>query len=130
MSSRIRNEIESLVSNISTDEDKTLFSATISFPENFTGFKGHFIEQKILPGICQIEASIAILSNVIGSKVSLKTLKKAKFLNPILPEELITIKGEIISRENLIDTKFTIVKTVNNKLITISRLRLKGEIKS
>lgn len=130
MSSIIRNEIESLISSFSTDEGKTLFSATISFPENFTGFKGHFIEQKILPGICQIEASIAILAKFIGSKVALKTLKKAKFLNPILPEEAITIKGEIISRDKLIDTKFTIVKTVENKLITISRLRLKGEVKS
>lgn len=130
MSSIIRNEIESLISSFSTDEGKTLFSATISFPENFTGFKGHFIEQKILPGICQIEASIAILAKFIGSKVTLKTLKKAKFLNPILPEEIITIKGEIISRDKLIDTKFTIVKTVENKLITISRLRLKGEVKS
>lgn len=130
MSSIIRKEIESLISNISTDDDKIFFSTTISFPENFTGFKGHFIEQKILPGICQIEASIATLAKVIGSEIRLKALKKAKFLNPILPEEEITIKGEIISRDKVIDAKFTVVKTVENKLVTISRLRLKGEIKS
>lgn len=155
MSSKIREEIESLISNINIDDNNKLFTAQFTFPKTFTGFKGHFPEQPILPGICQIQAAMTTISNVLklentfekiifGSKeknkpitqknsnspslthlAELKTLKKAKFSNQILPDEIITITGEIVSFENPIDIKFTVTKIVDEKIVTISRLRMK-----
>lgn len=64
-------------------------SASFLFPENFTGFQGHFPGNKILPGVCQIQCVISMLEKWKAKKAVLREVVLAKFFSPALPSEKI-----------------------------------------
>lgn len=125
MSSQIRSEINTLIKEIKTNDETGVISAKFIFPESFSGFKGHFPQNPLLPGICQVQCAICLLSKALHTDLRLLTLEKAKFLNTIVPNEEIIFSGTKNIRDEFIEAKFTITKQIDNQRVNISRMHIK-----
>lgn len=65
---------------------------TFSFPAADPTFAGHFPQRPILPGIFQIELARYAAELSVRQPLRLGAVIKAKFLRPILPEEVIRVE--------------------------------------
>ena len=80
-------------------------SATFTFPEDFPGFRGHFPDRPVLPGVCLVQAGVALAGAMMHRDVRLKAIVTAKFLSAILPREPVEVRAglqEVSSQEGLI----------------------------
>jgi 3-hydroxyacyl-[acyl-carrier-protein] dehydratase len=121
----IKNEIEKLLKNFNEDSENGVISANFAFPKSFAGFQGHFPEEAILPGICQIEAVMALLSVHLKKEIKISSLSRAKYLNVVKPEEEITVSGTYSDSGNFISGKFKITKQIKNETVNVSRISIK-----
>ena len=124
----ITDEINKLLTDLQEDKERKEVSANFQFPSAFPAFKGHFPKEAILPGVCQIEVLLAILSNTLSSKIKLKNVSRAKFLNPVKPEEKIKATGSYSLDGNTVQAKFKITKIEESQEVNISRISLQCEI--
>jgi 3-hydroxyacyl-[acyl-carrier-protein] dehydratase len=85
--SRISRELLDSMVSFSPDDD--CVSGEFLFREDFIGFSGHFPDQKVLPGICQIQCIQVLLGRLKNRPATLREIIKAKFLQPVLPDEKI-----------------------------------------
>lgn len=64
----------------------------------FTGlerfFQGHFPEASILPGVIQLEFAHRLAEESLGRPLTLKAVKKMKFVKVVQPTDEITIELE------------------------------------
>ena len=91
----MKKAIEQCMKDYKAAENGVL-DACFIFPEDFIGFQGHFPDNKILPGICQIQCVIAVLEKWKGRRAVLREIIVAKFLLPVLPlEELMCTVSHI-----------------------------------
>lgn len=95
----IRKEIAANMSGLKQTEQGKL-TARFVFPEDFIGFQGHFPNNKILPGVCQIQCVITMLEEWKKKSVVLKEIVLAKFLSPVLPFEELVCTGKNIEESN------------------------------
>ena len=65
--------------------------AALSLPGNFAPFNGHFPGNPILPGIGQISLITEILKKAYRRNFTLVTVKRIKFMAPILPEMSLSV---------------------------------------
>lgn len=119
----IRDEIKDLMTEFHSVNGNEI-SAKFAFPESFTGFSGHFPNNPVLPGICQIQCILAALSVKHKKVLKLKSVSRAKFLNPVFPGEKILLTGKIDHKANPVIGKFKITKQSGEELINISRISL------
>jgi 3-hydroxymyristoyl/3-hydroxydecanoyl-(acyl carrier protein) dehydratase len=85
---KIRSEIEQLMQvSVAADGERI---ATFCFPEDFSGFQGHFPGKAILPGACQLQCFLTFLKQQAGQALVLKEIKLVKYLLPVFPDETIT----------------------------------------
>lgn len=86
--------------------------AEFNFPANLDLFKGHFPNNPILPGIAQIELVKITLEAVLGRKLFIRKVKKAKFSRPIKPETRVLVNIDFPAskdrEEGLISAKATV----------------------
>ena len=87
--SKLQTEVQQCITKISSS-DANVTRATLLFPQSFIGFDGHFEQQSILPGICKIQAVLAVASHTLED-VSLSCVKLAKFFTPVMPGDEITL---------------------------------------
>lgn len=73
--------------------DQELF-AIYGFSEDFAGFDGHFPQQKVLPGACQIQCVVTALERHYGRRARLRTVSYAKFMSQIIPGETVSCRLE------------------------------------
>lgn len=125
--SRIRHEIMSLMHDFQCDAQTGSISAKFAFPADFTGFSGHFPAESIMPGICQIQCVLELLSKKLKQEVRLTSLRRAKFLNKVAPDDVITIAGTAECNDCFVSGDFIITKKGFPKEITVSRLKIEGE---
>lgn len=90
--------MSSVIEEISKIYVSTNDGAMFTFPKDFVAFNGHFPQQPLLPAIVQIELAIFTISKKLNKDVKLKTVKKAKFLSPIFPQD--TINLIVIDKDN------------------------------
>lgn len=62
------------------------------FPPEFPGFDGHFPGNPIVPGIVQMMA--ALHTAACGAEAAMTAVKKCKFVRPVLPGEVLTVRAE------------------------------------
>lgn len=62
------------------------------FPPGFIGFSGHFPGNPILPAIVQIRAVVSLAEEEGGKTLRLATVRSAKFIAPIRPDEDVWIR--------------------------------------
>jgi 3-hydroxyacyl-[acyl-carrier-protein] dehydratase len=77
----IKDRILNIDSNLSTE---------IKFDNNFIGFRGHFPENPILPGVVIINVMIRMLELFNNKKYVLSQIKQAKFIEPVSAETKIS----------------------------------------
>lgn len=78
---QLRKEIRSCMRG-NTFTDCARSAATFCFPGDFVGFKGHFPERPVLPGVCKIQAILVICELHKGVPVQLREIVTAKFFAP------------------------------------------------
>jgi 3-hydroxyacyl-[acyl-carrier-protein] dehydratase len=69
-------------------------TAKFVFRPDFTGFKGHFPGKPVLPGVCKIQAVIAMAEKWYKKNICLNEISMAKFYAPVLCDQEITISFE------------------------------------
>jgi 3-hydroxyacyl-[acyl-carrier-protein] dehydratase len=60
--------------------------AAIKLDVNHKVFDGHFPQQSVLPGVLQLTIIKAVVSQYLGKNFRIKSVKNAKYLSMILPE--------------------------------------------
>ena len=97
--------------------------ARFSFPEKFTGFKGHFSSGGIVPGVCKVQALVILAEFLNNKKFELEEIKKAKFFSPAAPNEEITFDYS----ENIISAREAIIKAnVSCEGRKVAKIELSG----
>ena len=98
--------------------DNGELTAKAQFLPEFTGFKGHFENQPILPGICQLELVRAVVARGLDQQLSLMQVRSVKFLHVVKPGEEIDIQVVI---NNCADTLIVdaILSNAANKVAKI-----------
>jgi 3-hydroxyacyl-[acyl-carrier-protein] dehydratase len=91
---KIYREIADAITELKKIDDENLIAKARFLPE-FTGFKGHFENQPILPGICQLELVRAVVARGLTQQLALIQVKSVKFLHVVKPDEEIELKVEI-----------------------------------
>lgn len=91
-------------------------------------FDGHFPERSVLPGVIELEIIKVVLSSVLEKTLRLKSVKNAKYLAMILPDEIsafyVTI--EYILTEEGIKTK-AVIKDENNVYLKFNGVFIENE---
>ncbi len=95
----IRREIVGCMQGLQETDDGKL-TAIFRFPETFSGFKGHFPEKAVLPGICEIQALTIILQEWNKKKVKLKEIASAKYYTPVFENEEIVFECSVTVPES------------------------------
>lgn len=109
------------MSDLKRTEDGCI-SARFSFPEDFTGFQGHFPEKKILPGVCQVQCVINMIEKWGGKRLILKEVVLAKFLSIVSHSEELTCTCNVIDES---DGNCTLKAAFNKDNKKIAEVKLK-----
>ncbi len=92
--------INSAIQQLEFDADGNI-TASLRFDSDNTAFAGHFPENPILPGFCQIEAVRLLLERAWpGSQYSIKAMKAAKYYSPVMPGDEIVYKLQILDKSD------------------------------
>ena len=65
-------------------------------------FAGHFPTRPVLPGVFQLEMARVATECVCKCSLALREISKAKFLRPILPEEIVRLDLKLLEQEDTI----------------------------
>ena len=68
-------------------------------------FAGHFPMRPVLPGVFQLEMARVAAERVLNSRLALREIPKAKFLRPILPDELVRLDLKVSEKEDSIHVR-------------------------
>ena len=66
-------------------------SGTITLPESFIGFQGHFPENPTLPGVCEIMILQLLLERAGGFHTEHAVIQNAKFFAPVGPNKTLQL---------------------------------------
>ena len=120
--SKLRQEIKSSLQEINQiDNLKT--SARFCFSKEFIGFKGHFTNNPILPGVCKIQAALLILEERKHKNVRLSEIILAKFIAPITFNQELIFNLEEHPKNNS-ESTVTVKISCEDKKIAELRLRI------
>ncbi|VGO12040.1 hypothetical protein PDESU_00589 [Pontiella desulfatans] len=86
----MRKEIDALLKNFVSDGDAA--SAELAFPAGFSGFQGHFPEQPVLPGVCQLTLAMVMADRMCGKRMKMGAATNAKFVAMVVPDQPLEIK--------------------------------------
>ncbi len=86
----MKAEIDELLINVSVDGDSA--SAEIVFPEGFSGFRGHFPERPILPGVSQISTVMALAKRMTGRCQQIVEIANVKFVSVVTPGQRLQVQ--------------------------------------
>jgi 3-hydroxymyristoyl/3-hydroxydecanoyl-(acyl carrier protein) dehydratase len=82
---------------------------TTAFEFRFTAnepvFAGHFPAQPLLPGVFQLEMARLTAECVLHRSLTVREISKAKFLRPILPEELVRVELKLSDQGGTIQAR-------------------------
>ena len=97
--------------------------ARFSFPEGFTGFKGHFPSGGIVPGVCKVQALVMLAEFLNDKNFELEEIKEAKFFLPVSPNEELIFDYS----ENIISEREAIIKaSVSCEGRKVAKMELSG----
>lgn len=118
--SAVQQEIMNSMSAVKSLEDHGI-QAAFKFEKNFLGFQGHFENHPILPGICKIQAVLAMYEKFYGRSFRLKEAVVAKYLSTVTAEEEITIR--CVSKSDQEDT-FQVKAVIERRSEKVAQLQL------
>lgn len=112
----MRKEIDGFLNNYAGEGETA--SAELVFPTTFTGFHGHFPDQPILPGVCQITLALVMADRMLGRRTKMAAVTNAKFVAVVTPDQLLEIAC------TLKDDKLTANLTSNGERVAQFKLRI------
>lgn len=120
----IGQEIREHMSAFVMSDNETV-SACFTFPASFTGFNGHFPDNPVVPGVCQLQCVVAIYEALLNATVTIEAIESVKFIAPIsCNEELVfTCKGVTAKNES-----FLVTATGCKDLTKVSTLKLRLKV--
>ena len=120
--SKLRQEIKSSMQAIEQVSDlKTC--ARFCFGNEFIGFKGHFPNNPILPGVCKIQAALLVLEERKHKNVRLIEVILAKFFAPVTFNQELVFNLEEHPKNNS-ELTVTVKVSCENKKIAEMQLRV------
>jgi 3-hydroxymyristoyl/3-hydroxydecanoyl-(acyl carrier protein) dehydratase len=122
--SKLRQEIKACMLKLDKADNFKL-SARFCFPEKFIGFKGHFPDKPILPGVCKIQAAILMLEEAKHKSIRLKEILLAKFFAPVTFNQEVVFSLEEHPENNLESLVEVKVNCAGKK---IAELHLRTEV--
>jgi 3-hydroxyacyl-[acyl-carrier-protein] dehydratase len=123
--SKLRQEIKACMSKLDKADNFKL-SARFCFPENFIGFKGHFPNNPILPGVCKIQAAILMLEEARHKNIRLKEILLAKFFAPVSFNQEVVFNLEE-QPENSLESQVKVKVSCLGKKVAELHLRVSKE---
>ncbi len=63
-----------------------------SFDESFPGFRGHFPNRPILPGIFMLKMALILCERLLDQPVDLTRIERAKFVGAVFPGQLVRVE--------------------------------------
>ena len=97
----MRREIDGYLDGFASEGDTA--EAEITFDEGFSGFKGHFPEQPVLPGVCQIALAMVMADRLRGTRQTLTQVVNAKFVSMVKPGQRLQVQCTLV--EDLLRAK-------------------------
>lgn len=73
------------INNITRNE--TNYSIDFSIDASHEVFQGHFPEQPIVPGVCQVQLIREVLEDLLALPLVMSSANTIKFMNMIVPEK-------------------------------------------
>jgi len=101
-------------------------TARFIFSPDFSGFKGHFPGRPVLPGVCKIQAVIAMLEKWHEENVCLTEISMAKFFAPVCENQEIIISS---GKPDKLSDETKIKASVTSGGKKIAELQLKLSVK-
>jgi 3-hydroxymyristoyl/3-hydroxydecanoyl-(acyl carrier protein) dehydratase len=120
--SKLKQEIKSSLQEIEETSDLQT-TARFCFPKKFIGFKGHFPNKPILPGVCKIQAAMLVLEQRKHKDVRLAEIILAKFFAPVTFNQDLIFKLEEHPK-NSSESTVTVKVSSGNKKIAELQLRV------
>lgn len=123
---KLIQEIKQCMSDL-VETKKGEVYARFLFPPEFIGFQGHFPKKPILPGVCKIQAVIAMLQAFEKRDIRLKEIVLAKFLLPVSHGEELVFNYRKQTESN---SEALIKASVTGKGKKIAELQLRVSFKN
>ena len=108
--------------DVLVSEEDGKIQASFTPPADFPPFNGHFPDNPILPGVAHITLITEILNRAKGPGYVLDTVKRVKFLSPILPEKPLSV--EVVSRPGEEDGLVSVEAVIRSDEKKLSVLKL------
>ena len=77
------------------------------FRANDPTFTGHFPGRPLLPGVFQLEMVRRTAETVLNARLTVREIRKAKFLRPILPDETVRLELKLSQKDTIIEARAT-----------------------
>jgi len=87
--------IEACMSGFVSDGQGNL-SACFTFPADFLGFQGHFPGNPVLPGVCIVQAVMAMAAKSAGRPLNIASIVTAKWFVPAGPGTMLNFAVQVI----------------------------------
>lgn len=97
--SRMQQEITQCMLGLEVSAENEV-RARFSFPEGFIGFQGHFENNPVLPGICKIQAVVAMYEKARHQSFRLREVNLAKYFTPVTCGQEITVQCHSSTNED------------------------------
>jgi len=123
--SRMNREILACMSEL-TESGENGLCAQFKFPKEFIGFQGHFENNSILPGICKVQAVVAMCAKHYDKVFRLEEVVSAKYVAPVTYDQNITVDCNITSHESKSVKVLAVIKNEEKK-VAMLKLTLKCE---
>jgi 3-hydroxyacyl-[acyl-carrier-protein] dehydratase len=94
------------------------------FPASDAVFAGHFPGHPLLPGVFQIEMTRGLAESVLGGKLVVRSVTKAKFLRPIIPGETVRVELKSTEKADTIQlrARFTVIgQSAGDVMLEVAR---------
>ena len=101
------------------------YTCALTFDPQFTGFKGHFEGNPIVPGVCLIELARVHAETVLGCQLKTEEISQCRFRAPILTGMTADCKLQV---RNLDDTHVRLQSEIRTGGNIACQVRLKAEI--
>jgi len=91
-------------------KEKDRLSYTLSFPENYLHFQGHFPEMKILPAVAQVDWVMKFAGEEFGLEQVIRNIPSVKFMEPIFPDARVLLTIEYRRQKHQLEFSYKNLK--------------------
>jgi 3-hydroxyacyl-[acyl-carrier-protein] dehydratase len=117
----LAREIRKCMTHV-TETDPGNITALFRFPADFIGFQGHFPDNPVLPGVCKIQAVVALFEARHQQPARLKEVLSAKFFAPVGADEQLTFE---VVEETPAENEFQVRATISSGDRRVATLALR-----